>query len=243
MHLSRDFQVLRKAFHVVESLHFFASEARLTTVEVVVEACAADPAVLRELESFISPYWLLNFSTRSLELLLFFTAGLLFGLESCNKTSFDDRFLLFRGLEVGSKNSSFYLGHRLLEGLGLKDNTRLEHLSDLVLLAGLYLSEDSVTASRLGALSEDCCGHQFRVKECLTEGFSLTWFASSLFLHRLILHNFFHLKRFLDQLRGHILVGMVGILVCDGLLGDERRVLTESSKGSLNSVLISLVCI
>lgn len=158
MNFSRDFQVFWKSFHVVKSLHFLASEAGLTTVEVVVEALATHPAVLREFEAFISPHRLLHLSYRSLKFLLIAAAELFLGLKGCALFSFQ-RFLLFCRLEVGSKFNCFYLGHRLLNDLLLNDHTHLEHLSNLVLLAGLYLSEDSVAASRLRALSEDLLGH------------------------------------------------------------------------------------
>jgi len=63
MEFTRDFEVLGKAFNVISSLNFLASEAGLAPLEVVVEAHAAYPAVLRELETLFGPFWLLTFSS------------------------------------------------------------------------------------------------------------------------------------------------------------------------------------
>lgn len=134
-------------------------------MEVVIEALPTDPAVLRELETFISPLGLLVSALESGGLLgllfstFFARNGLLRfkGLKGNNLYSFRG-FLGLSGfslLHLVNYGSLFFLDFSdFVDLLDRYKGAVGDLLSDLVLLAGLYLSEDSVAASRLRALSE-----------------------------------------------------------------------------------------
>jgi hypothetical protein len=215
--LSRDFQMFREAFNIFGRLDFLASEARMAAVEVVVHALSADPAVFREFETFVSPFGLFHSQLFALSGLLFLIHNFLrflSGAEGDEGKGFRGRLFSFGGFNLFGLNRFFFL-NLLLRDDG--DDALCDLLSDLVLLAGLYLGEDSVTASGFRALCVD--GFSVEIGEVFsgfTYSLGLTWFSSSLFLGGFtILILSFIVGVTLGELGDEVLVGMVAVLVLD----------------------------
>jgi hypothetical protein len=95
--LSGDFQVFWKSFNVFESLNFLASETRLASMEVVVQTLSTNPAVLRELETLVSPLGLFHPRLFALDHLFLFSFLFLslFGVEWDESQNFRGRFFSF----------------------------------------------------------------------------------------------------------------------------------------------------
>jgi hypothetical protein len=237
--LSGDFQVLGKALDIFHGLKFLASEATLATVEVVIEALSADPSVLREFETLLSPFGLAHLErsgnwSHLLSLVLTSYGLLRFIWLKGNDVNWLCRLL---GLSLGFFNFNSRFISRLLTKSGnfyflclRNENARFQLLSHLMLFAGLNLSEDCVAASRLRALCEYSLSlevsklHLSSGLECL----SLTWLSSALFLLGLIIFGIFHFN--IGQFGDDILVGGVAILVLYAFFSPfnvEQLVLSE----------------